>query len=346
MSRRSRRGSSLVVLLVSASGRNKAVIEYEHAKNLERDGVGEFENNAKIHEVPNENPKLPSEFGVLNARGQCRFCDRGRCLPLRVSVLRYSATQHGQGVPSRMRVKGNRAGRKKRFEDRAIRNAAPTIEQIRKDRKEMLARPSKVPYRHKFLGTVDSIDGLPFCAEFDDLIQLFRNFELEFKATENRVSASCNHDHSGDVRACEKCLREGIAAAGKLRDRLRRTFNQGMQEYQRNANPERELKNIPRLNKFIRDVVDLPYIEERILTLKKRYEALKRQAESQESTCVGDASLSAKLSEVEKELHAYRRIFKSVIAPNPSPFSEMRRREAMDLEILRLKNETDSERIS
>jgi hypothetical protein len=343
------RRSSAVVLVVSQTGKYKAVIEMQDAEDRKRAGVGKFDGNETIHEVPNKNEKLPSEFGILKADGFCHLCRNcsgpSRCLPLRVSVFRYSSTQHGQGTSSRMRVKGNHAGRKKKFEDRVIRYAAPTLEQIRKDRKEMLARPNRIPYRHKFLGTVDSIDVLPLCAEFDDLVELFRNFELEFKAAENRVSAGCNHDHPADVRACEKCLQDGIAAGGELRDQLQRVFNQGMQEYERNPYPERVPENTPRRNKVVKRVVDLPYIEQRILTLKKRYEVLNRQPESQ-SACVSTDASPSELAEVEEELRAYHRIIKSVIAPNPSPFSEMRRREALHLEIQRLKNETDPEEIS
>lgn len=323
------------VLLVSATGRHRAIVDRKGALERSAAGVGKFKGHARIHELPsleidkNTQLSMVSEYFILDKDGHCRHCSKvpRRCRPIRVSVFEYFSTQHGQGVPSRIRVTGKRHGSKEKFHNKIIRAAAPTLEEIRKDRREMLARPSRIPYEHKFLGQVNSFDVQLCSEEFDELTNVMRNYDLVYKEVENRIAGRCRHAHPSDTRACGECVQKGVAAADSLRAKDNNIFRRLFDEQERNPRPKIDCKRVPQQSTFAKRVVDLPWVKDRIHALVQRRKVLFEELLS--SLANGDGymgmdQLRAEFNDAETELRGYYEIIKKMVAPNPSPFSDMR----------------------
>lgn len=253
------------VLLVSFTGRHRCFVSTETANRRRSEGAGDYDGKVKVHGVKvdlkdeSSDPKTDNNkkrvevwnLSIPNAKGLCVQCKKGntQCRDVTVRQFRFNSTAHGPATSKHLRVKRSRTGRTDPHAA-LIRRANPSLEQIRRDRREMLAKPDHVPFEHKYLGHVESADINPVCEEFDFLPAIIDNLNLELRALEKRVASFCRH--TSDV-PCEKCVAKGTEAANQLREtwseRLRRSIQDG-----RTAQPT-QWKLAPQYKKIVKPVV-------------------------------------------------------------------------------------------
>lgn len=159
----SRNREDTVVLLIS--GKRQFVISSSNAQQRKADGVGQFDGHTRIHWIEGDKSRgVLAIYGIPNHNGRCPHCEDGKCRTMRVSVMLSTAKAPPPFAEpwTRMRVKGDRRGRKQNF-------TVPTEREL--DPRRMAAELRELSSESRLTGA--------FSETFSDPDKLARELELE-----------------------------------------------------------------------------------------------------------------------------------------------------------------------